>query len=296
MEHWRMTEPPGGPFQAETREVKTGIPYSVSLTSLFNPGADRPFFPRRPRSLEALAAEISRLAYCRFDGGGREIETALTSVRFALEARPYDDGNTQAFIASSRHLRVLTFRGSDDLRAWQTNLKARPVGWAGPGLVHEGFAEAFEKCWTELRPALHSREDRRPVVVTGHSLGGALATLAASRLDGCLLYSFGAPRVGDRSFARALDRCNSHLHRYVNYRDPVPLLPPALFGYSHCGKAYYINKDGRVVATPPPRRSDQERNMRGLLDRLMATLREPNGHVRNDLTDHAPVNYSSALS
>lgn len=294
MTYWRMTEPPGGPFQSATRQIKTGIAYSASLVSLMRPGEDAPFFQRRPQSLEALTAELARIAYRPFDAGGQKIDAALRATGLRLEAAPYDDGNTQAYFAASEHLRVLVFRGSDDLRAWQTNVRARPVSWSGPGRVHEGFAEAFEACWPKLAALASTDGDARPIIMTGHSLGGALATLAAARVRSSLLYSFGAPRIGNRAFAFALDREGERLHRYVNYRDPVPSLPPGLLGYRHCGKAYYIKKDGRVGALPPARRGGRPRDMRALLDRLMLALNEPDG-TRNDLTDHSALNYVSAL-
>ena len=295
MTYWRMTEPPGGAFQSASRHAKTGIPYSASMASLLRPGEGGPFFEHRPRSLEALAVELARLAYCYLGDSGIEIETALRPVGLRLEDSPYDDGNTQAYIAASDHLRVLVFRGSDDLRAWQTNIRTRPVPWPGPGLVHEGFAEAFEACWPQLAAIVATkRADSRPLIVTGHSLGGALATLAAARVHDALLYSFGAPRVGNRAFAFSMDQRSERLHRYINYRDPVPLLPPGLLGYRHCGRGYYIAKDGRVGALPPARRRNSVRDMRVVLDRLVQAINEPDG-ARNDLTDHAALNYVSSL-
>ena len=74
----------------------------------------------------------------------------------------------------------------------------------------------------------------------------------------------------------------------------VPLLPPGLLGYHHCGRGYYIAKDGRVGALPPARRRNSVRDMRVVLDRLVQAINEPDG-ARNDLTDHAALNYVSSL-
>jgi hypothetical protein len=291
-----MTEPPGGPFQAGPRHAKTGIAYSSTLASLTDPGRGEPFFRHRPQSLEALAAEMARLAYRDFGPGERALSQALSSVGFDLETTPFDDGNTQAFLAGSAHLRVLSIRGSDDLRAWQTNARTRPVPWEGPGLVHEGFAEAWRKAHEAWAPVLADGEESgRPLLVTGHSLGGALATLTAAHLPRALLYSFGAPRVGNRAFAHALDHHAGRLHRYVNYRDPVPLLPPGLLGYRHCGSAYHIDRWGAVRALPPTRRRVRLRDMDALMARVKRAFKDPASGLRNDLTDHSPLNYVSAL-
>jgi hypothetical protein len=226
-----MTEAPGGPFQAGPRHAKTGIAYSSTLASLTDPGRGEPFFRHRPQSLEALAAEMARLAYRDFGPGGRVLSQTLSSIDFVLESAPFDDGNTQAFLAGSAHLRVLSIRGSDDLRAWQTNARTRPVSWEGPGLVHEGFAEAWRKAHETWAPVLAAgKESGRPLLVTGHSLGGALATLTAAHLPHSLLYSFGAPRVGNRAFAYALDR---HAGRRPRLAPDTPTRAAAGHGRAH---------------------------------------------------------------
>jgi hypothetical protein len=296
MTHWRATEAPAGPFQAGPRHAKTGIAYSTSLAAVFDPGEGMPFFRHRPQSLEALAAEMARLAYRDFGPGGRALSGTLSLIGFNLETTPFDDGNTQAFLAGSEHLRVLSIRGSDDLRAWQTNARTRPVPWEGPGLVHEGFAEAWRKAHESWAPALAAGEESgRPLLITGHSLGGALATLAAAHNPHSLLYSFGVPRVGNRAFAHAMDLHAERLHRYVNFRDPVPLLPPGLLGYRHCGSAYHIDRQGAVGALPPTPRRVQLRDMDALMARVKRAIKDPARGLRNDLTDHAPLNYVSAL-
>lgn len=288
----RMTEPPSGSFQAGDRMAKTGIPYHDELRALFEPGEAGDFFAHRPGSLEALCAELSRLAY--HEGGDHEVENYLGRAGLSLVVDPFDDGNTQAFYAAGAALRVLAFRGSDDLKAWQTNLKTRPVAWSGPGRVHQGFLEALETAWSMLGAAL-AAEDERPLLITGHSLGGALATLAACRLPQALLYSFGAPRAGDSAFSHEMDKRAERHFRYVGYRDPVCLLPPGLLGYRHCGTAYYIGKEGQVSALPPSRHRPQMHEMEDLLRRFLSVVREPRKPRRNDLTDHSPINYVSAL-
>jgi predicted lipase len=76
--------------------------------------------------------------------------------------------------------------------------------------------------------------------VTGHSLGGALATHAAVHLvnEGVTVsefYTFGCPRVGDVKFSNWFDafiKSNSKF-RITHGRDPVPHLPPEGFGFKH---------------------------------------------------------------
>lgn len=77
----------------------------------------------------------------------------------------------------------------------------------------------------------------KKLYVTGHSLGGAMATICASRLsaqgmnvEG--LYTYGSPRVGDGEFVANL---KVNHFRFVNNNDAVPKVPPQVFGYRHHG-------------------------------------------------------------
>jgi triacylglycerol lipase len=88
--------------------------------------------------------------------------------------------------------------------------------------------------------------------VTGHSLGGALATLAVAKLrmeeDRCVngLYTFGSPRVGDRIFARNFNMEFNAAYRIVNNNDVVTRVPARLMMYSHVGQFLYIDTEKRL--------------------------------------------------
>ncbi|RPI77437.1 MAG: lipase family protein, partial [Planctomycetaceae bacterium] len=90
--------------------------------------------------------------------------------------------------------------------------------------------------------------------VTGHSLGGALATLAARRLPAALkpfeVATFGQPRVGNVTFI------NGYMlrhNRYVNNHDIVPSVPPRFIPlttiYAHVGDMQFFDGDGKLMAT-----------------------------------------------
>ena len=294
MASFRETESPDGTFQSSPRGQATAITYRPALAALFSPGRARRFFTHIPESREAIAAEMARLAYVSYAGRGQGLQRHLDRVGFRLVGQPYDDGNTQAFCAEGHVLRVLAFRGSDDLRAWRTNLRSRPARWLGPGRVHEGIARAFEKAWPGLE-SMTAKPDRRPLLVCGHSLGGALAYLAGVFLPGSQVYGFGIPRVGDAGFAEALaDTGRMRFRRYINYRDPVCRIPPRFLGYSDCGVAYYIDRDGRVSAPPPERPRTRWADLEHFWRNLERIIQRP-GSRRNDFTDHSPINYAISL-
>ena len=94
------------------------------------------------------------------------------------------------------------------------------------GHVHKGFNKAFLSVRARVDELLGGDEDL-PLFITGHSLGGALATVATWYLKGDSLaacYTFGAPRVGDTGL---MDRFRTPIYRVVNGVDPVPFVPPS---------------------------------------------------------------------
>ena len=80
-------------------------------------------------------------------------------------------------------------------------------------------------------------------VVTGHSMGGALAQLAALTLDKLAkkpvsLYTYGAPRIGNDDLATAIASVRGGNHRVTHLNDPVPRQPPGILGFAHAGPEY----------------------------------------------------------
>ena len=112
------------------------------------------------------------------------------------------------------------------------DLKFFPVA-LGEARVHRGFLSEFRKLWPRIERDLLGGGSNEARLVTGHSLGAALATLAGLHAPFDRVVTFGEPRVGvkiDREF-----RSGEHT-RYVNGRDPVPLVPFRWpFGFEHHG-------------------------------------------------------------
>ncbi len=126
----------------------------------------------------------------------------------------------------------------------------------GPlGEVHRGFLGAFQLVKDDLFNAIQRLRDKnhpQSLWCTGHSLGGALAVVAAAQLlvDGHRvngLYTFGQPRVGDETFANECVRRIAGQHfRFVNNNDTVTRVPPREFAYAHAGELRYIDTDGQI--------------------------------------------------
>ncbi|PHH84102.1 hypothetical protein CDD83_2472 [Cordyceps sp. RAO-2017] len=125
--------------------------------------------------------------------------------------------------------------------------------------VHMGFFESWRNAREVVLPelkALRARHPTLPVHLVGHSLGGAVACLAALELklslgwDQVRVTTFGEPRVGNHQLARFIDRAfgldaagpdpaSWPYRRVTHSQDPVPLLPWDEWGYSsHAGEVY----------------------------------------------------------
>jgi triacylglycerol lipase len=271
-------------------------PYDPSRAALLTPARGAVFFPAgRPATEAALCAELSRLAYAPFERdpeASRKVQDALRRVGFA-PGYLFSAGGTQGFLATDadRSVSALAFRGTEvNPRDWATDLRAWPCDWVEGGQVHEGFAAALAVVWSDLAPRLADAPGRR--IYTGHSLGAALATLAASHRPPHALYTYGSPRVGDEAFLRTLSAFESH--RFTNCCDMICRVPPEAFGYRHHGPASYIDREGAVHVPP----ADAEVTRDHLRARLAYSWRwawRPGNVWTRDLADHAPVNYCSAL-
>lgn len=209
--------------------------------------------------------------------------------RFAAAGLPHvrefdtkDKADTQCYVAHNDDFAVVAFRGTESdnrvgdeknfehiFNDWLLDFRARQVPFGdGRGRVHVGFKTGVDAVWPELSAHLKGLNDgRRTFWITGHSLGGALATLALARtaeLPGFTahgLYTFGSPLVGDADFRRHFDdllrRYGIEYYRFVNNQDIVPHVPPekylsllppppARFLYGHVGTLKYIDRDGQI--------------------------------------------------
>lgn len=116
--------------------------------------------------------------------------------------------------------------------------------------VHAGFMYQLASIQKELFAYINEVSCRDELFVfTGHSLGGALATLACTFF--CIFYpdretmvhTFGSPRVGNAAFSRLTDALHANIHRHVYCNDPVTRMPTRL-RWKHCGKMIACNRDG----------------------------------------------------
>lgn len=194
-----------------------------------------------------------------------------------------DVRDTQAFIFRTKDAVILAFRGSQEMKDWQTNFSTQFNKFAlrttmeplaedvtpPRGMVHRGFQAG----WDAVEDAVVRQlvdwkaglKDGVPLFITGHSLGGALATVAAAALvkrgfrNIRGVYTFGQPRVGDLIFVAEIGlELKDKVFRFVNNNDVVPHVPPPYLPwnvfriYTHLGPMLYFDARGKLCMTPNP--------------------------------------------
>lgn len=235
------------PFNSNTTDYDSGNAYSLSL--------------------------VSQLVYRRF----REDPLDKLLVQNQAESWGFDDvyffyneyneigakKDSEAIVLINSESIIVAFRGSEnDSEDWKNNAKFRQQNHL-VGKVHRGFYKAFTDVWLvkdddtqiemEDRLLKEMKGNKRTLWLTGHSLGGAMATLAAAsckfsesnRLNVSGVYTYGQPRVGDIDFATKYNfQLKEKTFRIVNNNDVIARIPNV--DYEHVGTLKFINSRGDI--------------------------------------------------
>jgi V8-like Glu-specific endopeptidase len=187
-------------------------------------------------------ALASRLAY----EDAAAVENTARSVWKLNQCKFVEADDTHCFVATSADAALVAFRGTESVGNWLTDLDI--AGTTRPyGVVHRGFLAAFQVVDSQLRELLAGLPQRR-VLLTGHSLGGALATVAAAEWCGQIpissVYTYGQPAVGRGEFPAFMNQQHAgKFFRFVNNDDIVPRVPPC---YIHVGRLFHFDAQGRL--------------------------------------------------
>ncbi|SPQ21833.1 ae368ab0-4aa7-4557-9d60-651608c7a28b [Thermothielavioides terrestris] len=154
---------------------------------------------------------------------------------------------------------VVSFRGTTSVQNWIADLTFVQVPCdLTPGcLVHTGFWGSWGEVAARTLAAVRDAKAAHPaysVIVTGHSLGGAVATLAAAYLRragfAADLYTYGSPRIGNAAFVEFVTAQPGGEYRVTHTDDPVPRLPPLVANYRHTSPEYWISSTSQGPVTP----------------------------------------------
>jgi pimeloyl-ACP methyl ester carboxylesterase len=166
----------------------------------------------------------------------------------------------RSFVGRAGETLVVAFRGTvlTEKRNWKTNIERGPIPLCDGAncKVHRGFLEAYGRLKAPLEGMIREAGEVKNAIFTGHSLGGALALIAAQsyqqqlmerepereEFEDLLVCTFGQPRVGDKLLA---GNYRGKLVRFVNDFDPVPHVP--LTGnYAQFGESVWFDRKQRI--------------------------------------------------
>jgi triacylglycerol lipase len=230
----------------------------------------------------ALAlAELAMISY----NDETEAREAATAIGFP-DAELFDNDGSQAYRFRNERDCVVTCRGTEptewnDIKA---DANASMAVLEAIGNVHSGFNREVDDLWPLMEDVL--RDNELPVWFSGHSLGGAMATICAYRCKRSVissnpeeLHTFGSPRVGCKRYVR---QATIQHYRWVHNNDIVTRVPPPWMGYRHGGDEVYLDRRGKVRRLTGVQRSRDR--WRGFVHGLMHGQLDP-------LADHSIHEY-----
>ncbi|MEM6405985.1 MAG: lipase family protein [Pseudomonadota bacterium] len=273
---------------------------------------------------EMLNKFIDRMVYDH-EAEKQKLIAGLKDLNMSL-VETFDQKGTQAILVRCDHFIALAFRGTEpaevrDLIA-DGNIATTPCDHEGK--VHTGFSDAYEAVSEQIQTMLNQDDDLadKPLFITGHSLGGALATLATKRLTHrggiAACYTFGSPRVGNSAW---VGQMRTPVYRVVNAADFVTILPPSgvlisalggvaqfvpkfgtqmkkwisgFGGYLHCGNMRYLTncRQGDYTDVQLLYSVDLPYRIKGLIANQMTRW----NRTKKTLADHSISIYRKKLS
>jgi hypothetical protein len=274
-----------------------------------------PFRPGEPPTVSlSRAADASMLAYARFV----KQRMALADLQGILAAAGYlstepigncfvDGANTgRGYFAFNDSHALLAFRGTeaDNNHDKTADTEAFLTSEAG-ALVHAGFKRYLDSVWGQVAQCVANYRAEYPnqeICITGHSLGGALATLAFTRLNDphSSLITFGCPRVGNPAYCKVIAAAAQArtCYRVIDNLDIVTHVPPDFLNfYAHPAIDVYWLDQGHTLRISPTNLPSGDDAIAMLPREFLAThwlegLPDP---LCGPLADHSPVRYAQYI-
>ena len=229
---------------------------STPLPSLLSRDVDQSVFDNL-----ILYSQYAAAAYCRANNDSPDtkltcaagncplVEAADTITRSEFQRTFLTDNTGYLALSHTAQKIVLAFRGSQSVQNFLNNLNFpfKPVEYCAGCFVHGGFNLAWKEVRANVIDDLVAARTAHPdyeLVITGHSLGGALASLAAAdlRSEGypSALYTYGSPRVGNDAWTDFVTAQPGGNFRVTHGSDPVPRVAPVLLAFRHISPEYFI--------------------------------------------------------
>lgn len=198
----------------------------------------------------AFFARCSEYAYLNSRDGVNKF------AELGFDATFIDVNGSQAYWLKNDEDLVIVCRGTEptEFADIASDLAAIPVpSSTGIGKLHLGFKKSVDNIWPTLHELANDYGKTRTVWCTGHSLGAAMATIVAYRLQRSedtpnpqALFTYGSPRVGNKAYIKGVEASGLLAFRFVNNADIVARVP--LWPFYHLAGAMYINHYGNLRA------------------------------------------------
>lgn len=228
-------------------------------------------------------ARLSSIAYESDDKRLKLIERKEICVKYLKNFGKEND--VRGFILETPWCGIVVFQGTkiqdwktveDDLKFWHSRWK------------HMRFAAGFYDAYRKLVPDFgdYVNTCKKPLYITGHSLGGAIAIIAAMNTkNAAACYTFGSPRVCDITGLRTENKLP--IFRVVHEDDIVPSLPLIIMGYVSGGELFYLT--GRKIY------SGWQAYFFRIVGQLIPLIVKPFIGIKAYVCDHFIGNYIRAL-
>jgi triacylglycerol lipase len=302
---------PANPSLQQQTDLLTRPETNPTRYTPFEHAADYPFSPDATEWSRVNAWWLAESAWLAYWPDQAEVRAVHDRQHTGLTSHFIVQDSTACHVASCDAFAIVAFRGtrSDSWKDIFTDAEYPTVPWSDEdraAYVHEGFKTALDSVRNPLEAALGALPAGCKVWFTGHSLGGALATLAGSRYRdrAAGVYTMGSPLVGNQNFAGAFNQAFGsgnarRCFRYVNDHDAVTDVPPELFAfphgrYAHVEEERWINRDGNIGTTPPTLPDFVQEvfgTPRFLRQTIEKALEDPPSLLPDALTDHTPLYY-----
>lgn len=242
----------------------------IENNELFPPNMDYPYFERvRYTSFFHKEDNFSLVNACFLSEVSLLVYNHPAFIKYAFYYAGFDNFKmfigknvARCFAARKGNCLVVGFRGTElqlpsVIPGFIADFKIAMSPEKNGHLVHSGFQNVLDEIWEGedmLYKYLLGQKKKKPslrIFFTGHSLGGALSLIAASRFPyvNCV-YTFGCPRVGNKEFNNSI---KANVFRIVHNNDIVAELPPKKFmviktddEYCHKGELKFIDSHGKI--------------------------------------------------
>ncbi|KAI8068622.1 lipase precursor [Gongronella butleri] len=204
--------------------------------------------------------QFAALAYCSSVTSSKQWTSTMAKqalsdgqIQITFESTKYDTTGYIVTSASKKAIYVV-FRGTISAQQWAADLEASLITYpaVSGAKIHSGFYNSYMEVQQQVVTTVANLLGQNPdyvVEVTGHSLGAAQSQVAYLDLyqrieslnkDNLVSYTYGEPRVGDKSFAAYSSSTGITHNRVVHHADTVPNQPATYLGYLHSGLEYWI--------------------------------------------------------